>query len=68
MALKRVRYIGRSSGREIEHPPGRWVQVRNGETVDLPTRLAESLAEQVDQWELVDTKQKAADAVKEGEG
>lgn len=68
MALKRVRYIGKSTGREIEHPPGRWVTVEKGETVDLPTRLAESLAEQVDQWELVDTKQRAADAVKDGEG
>jgi len=68
VALRRVRYVGRSTAREIEHPPGRWVTVVNGETVDLPTRLAESLAEQVGQWELVDTKQKAADAVKDGEG
>lgn len=65
MALKRVRYVGRSTAREIEHPPGRWVAVEKGATVDLPTRLAESLAEQVDQWELVDTKQRAADAVKD---
>lgn len=68
MALKRVKYVGRSTGREIEHPPGRWIEVPNGGTVDLPTRLAESLAEQTDQWELVDVKQKAADAVKDGEG
>ncbi len=68
MALKRVKYVGRSTGREIEHPPGRWIEVPNGGTVDLPTRLAESLAEQVDQWEIVDVKQKAADAVKDGEG
>lgn len=68
MALKRIKYVGRSTGREIEHPPGRWIEVPNGGTVDLPTRLAESLAEQTDQWELVDVKQKAADAVKDGEG
>mgnify|MGYP005615595643 FL=1 len=65
--LKRIKYVGRSTGREIEHPPGRWIEVANGATVDLPTRLAESLAEQTDQWELVDVK-KAADAVKDGEG
>jgi hypothetical protein len=68
MALKRVKYVGRSTGREIEHPPGRWIEVPNGGTVDLPTRLAESLAEQTDQWVIVDVKQKAADAVKDGEG
>lgn len=67
MALKRIKYIGRSDGREFEHPPGRWVTVPRGGTADVPTRLAESLAEQVDQWEIVDAK-KAADAVKEGEG
>lgn len=66
MALKRVRYIGRSTAREIEHPPGRWVTVEKGGTIDLPSRLAESLAEQVRQWEIVDTK--AAGAVKDGEG
>lgn len=66
MALKRVKLVGRSAAREIEHPPGRWIEVRNGETVDLPTRLAESLAEQSDQWVIVDTK--AAGAVKDGEG
>ena len=65
--LKRIKYVGRSTGREIEHPPGRWIEVPNGGTVDLPTRLAESLAEQTDQWVIVDVK-KAADAVKDGEG
>ena len=68
MALKRIKYVGRSTGREIEHPPGRWIEVPKGGTVDLPTRLAESLAEQTDQWVIVDVKQKAADAVKDGEG
>ena len=32
MALKRVKLVGRSAAREIEHPPGRWIEVRNGET------------------------------------
>ena len=66
--LKRIKYVGRSTGREIEHPPGRWIEVLRGETVDLPARLADSYAQQVDKWVIVDVKQKAADAVKDGEG
>lgn len=56
MALKRVRNVSRRGGaREIEHPPGRWVTVEHGGHVDLPTGLAESLAEQADVWEIVAT-------------
>jgi len=60
VALKRVRNVHRTgAAREIEHPPGRWVTVEHGGTIDLPTSLAESLAEQ-DSWELVDLKAAAA--------
>ena len=52
--LKRIKYVGRSTGREIEHPPGRWIEVPNGGTVDLQTRLAESLAEQTEPWGIVE--------------
>lgn len=56
VALKRVKNVHRSGGaREIEHPPGRWVTVEHDRTVDLPSSLAESLAEQ-DGWEIVDVK------------
>lgn len=63
MALKRIRYVGpQRPGVVIEHPPGRWVDVPFEGTVDLPTRLAESFAEQVGVWEIVDTRQAAAKA------
>lgn len=63
MALKRVRNVCRRGGaREIEHPPGRWVTVEHGATVDLPTSLADALAEQPDNWEIVSTKPAAAAA------
>jgi hypothetical protein len=66
--IKTIRYIGHSTGQEIQHPPNRWIEVLRGETVDLPARLADSYAQQVDKWVIVDVKQKAADAVKDGEG
>lgn len=60
MALRRVRYVGPStSGVVIEHPPERWIEVAQGGHVDLPSRLAESLAEQPDNWELADTRKAA---------
>lgn len=64
MAMQRVKNVHRGGGaREIEHPPGRWLVVEHGGTVDLPSSLAESLTEQ-DGWQAVDTK--AATAAKEG--
>lgn len=63
MALRKVKNVHRTeAAREIEHPPGRWITVEHGGTVDLPSSLAESLAEQAS-WELVDLK--AATAAKE---
>lgn len=56
MALKRLKNVHRSGGaREIEHPPGRWITVEHGGWVDLPTSLADSLAEQ-DGWQITTTK------------
>lgn len=44
MATKTATYVGRSPAVEIEHPPGRWVTVRHGESIDLPATLADGLA------------------------
>lgn len=66
MALKRVKYVGRYPEVEFQHPTSQaWVTVQQGGTVDLPTRAADALAEQADNWEIVNT---AKAAKEEGEG
>ena len=60
MALRRIRYVGPlRPGVVIENPPGRWVEVPYNGTVDLPTSLADSFAEQADNWQVVDTRRAA---------
>lgn len=52
--LKRLKYVGRYSEVEFQNAVGDWVSVKRNGTVDLPTRLANEMAEQTDNWEIVD--------------
>lgn len=60
MALKRIKNVHRTgAAREFQYPPGRWVTVEHGATVDVPAELADSLTEQ-DGWQAVNSKAAAA--------
>ena len=48
-----VRYIGPFDAVELEAADKAWIEVRHGETVDLPDDLATSLLEQPANWEAV---------------
>jgi hypothetical protein len=50
-----VRYVGRYPEVEFQNGVGDWVSVKKNGTVDLPTRLADEMAEQTENWEIVDT-------------
>lgn len=65
MALKRVKYVGPHPEVELQNTVGDWVTVKHGATVDVSSSLAESLAEQPANWEIVNT---AKAAKEEGEG
>ena len=54
MALKRVKYVGRYPEIEFQNGLGEWVTVKRLGHVDLPTSLANSLAEQKDNWQVVE--------------
>lgn len=57
MALKRVRYIGPHPEVEVEWPlPGGRTVIKKGGHLDVPTRHAQEMARQSDNWEIVDDK------------
>lgn len=55
MALKRVKYVGIHAEVEIQNGVGDWVTVKRHGHVDLPTRQANEMAEQEENWVIVDT-------------
>lgn len=67
--MKQVRYVGPQRAVQIEHPPGRYVTVANGESVEMPDRLAALFGKQ-DVWEIDEPKttKKAAKAAATKEG
>lgn len=59
MALKRVRYIGGNAEVELQNTVGDWVTVKQGDTLDVSSKLADSLAEQAANWEIVSSAKAA---------
>lgn len=51
--LKKVKYVGLFDEVSIDRPGGISQVVRNGEVIEVPQEMAESLCEQSDNWELV---------------
>ena len=56
MALRRVKYVGQYEQVELQNTVGEWVTVGRGGVLDVSSTLAESLAEQSANWEIVPAK------------
>ncbi len=54
MVLKRVRYKGRYPEVEVQDAADQWVTVKKGGHIDVPTRMANAMAAQEENWEIVD--------------
>lgn len=62
MAAKKVRYIGKHAPAFVEHAVHGRLTFPAGEAVSVPAELADSLALQVDKWELVTAAKSKAKA------
>jgi hypothetical protein len=66
MALRRVKYIGPHPEVELEWPlPGGRTVVKKGGHLDVPTRKAQEMARQSDNWEIVEPDDKKDEAAPE---
>lgn len=54
MALKRIKYVGPHPEVEFQDGLGEWRTVKRHGHVDLPTALANNMAEQEENWQIVD--------------
>jgi hypothetical protein len=46
-----IKYVGPHPAVDVEVAPRKWVSVNHGATVEVGTDLAESLLQQVDNWQ-----------------
>lgn len=54
MAVKKVKYVGPHEAVEIQNEAGDWVTVKRLAQIEVPTRQANEMAEQEDNWALVE--------------